>query len=201
MSEESNTSEPAFAGAARPSNGSSSPMGSSTTSSYAPPVTTPGFAGGAEGLDAQDSSRRMTIMGIGFSWIALAAAGAGVWLFLRKRREENRPINRIRRRAQQAAIEIRERVPSTADEAARPALGLTTALVSVGLLLWQQSRSRAHRAEKMSSRHGMRRMGRKASKKGRDAVSDIDWQARLNQLKERWSPTRLELEKVQISRR
>jgi hypothetical protein len=86
-------------------------------------------------------------------------------------------------------------------------MGLTTALLSIGLLLWQQSRARSESTNQMMGRKAQR-MGRKAgkasgkaSKRASDAMSDIDWQARLAQLKEMWNPTRLELEKVQISKK
>ena len=101
----------------------------------------------------------------------------------RWQRERNKPINRLRRQARQAADEIRERVPS-GEEAARPAIGLGTAVLSILLLVWQQSQQRARQADKLVTRK-----------------TDVDWQKRLNRLKDRWTPGRLELEKISISRR
>jgi hypothetical protein len=66
-------------------------------------------------------------------------------------------------------------------------MGFTTALLSVVVLLWQQSQTRARRAD---------RTARRAA----ETVSDVDWYRRLAQLKERWSPRRVELEKFSISR-
>jgi hypothetical protein len=73
------------------------------------------------------------------------------------------------------------------EEAVRPAMGLTTAMLSLLLVLWRQSQMRSRTASKQA-RHA------------RESLSDVDWQKRLMKLKERWSPTRLELEKFQISR-
>jgi hypothetical protein len=124
--------------------------------------------------------------GIGFSWFTVLCSGVGIWLFLRWRRERNKPINRLRRQAQQAASELRERMPEP-EEAVRPAMGLTTAMLSLLLLVWRQSQTRSRRASK-TARHAT------------GQLSDVDWQKRLMHLKERWSPSRLELEKIQISR-
>jgi hypothetical protein len=128
------------------------------------------------------SGRGKMFFGIGFSWFTVLCSGVGVWLFWRWRRERNKPINRLRRQARQAASEIRGRVSElpTAPDAARPAMGLTTAAVSIMLILWQQAQARSRRAEKV--------------------VSDVDWQKRLQNLKQRWTPLRVELEKTSISR-
>jgi len=46
-------------------------------------------------------------------WLTFGiCSGVGVWLWLRWQRERNKPINRLRRQARQAADEIRERVPT-----------------------------------------------------------------------------------------
>jgi hypothetical protein len=108
-------------------------------------------------------------------------------LWFRWRRERNKPINRLRRQAKQAAEELRERVPSP-EEAVQPAIGLGTAVLSILLLLWQQTRARS-RTTTRAARHAT------------ETVSDIDWQKRLTKLKGRWKPSRLELEKIKISRR
>jgi hypothetical protein len=144
-----------------------------------------------------------------------ACCGVGIWLFMRWRRERSRPINRIRRQAEHArrrANELRGRMPEIPDEATRPAMGLGTVLLSAAIFLWQQSqaRSRSQMAEdrlKSTSRDARRRAektSRQANKFGRKAahaVSETDWQQRLVQLKERWNPGRVELEKISIPRR
>lgn len=130
-----------------------------------------------------------------------SCAGVGLWLWLRWQRERNRPINRIRRQARQTAYDIRERMP-TGEDAARPAVGLSTALLSVLVLLWQQSRSRnadAMRAGRGRAERVMRRTD-KASRRAAHMISETDWQARLARMKERWDPRRLELEKRSITR-
>lgn len=130
------------------------------------------------------------------------AAGVGGWLYVRWQRERNKPINRIRRQAKQAAGEIRDRVPSSPEEAIKPAAGLTTALLSILILLWQQARAGSLESAQTVVEHG-----KKAAKRGDDAitraaeaVSELDWQKRLTTLKRRWNPGRLELGKISISR-
>jgi Flp pilus assembly protein TadB len=71
-------------------------------------------------------------------------------------------------------------------------MGLTTALLSLALLLWQQSQSRSRSTTKQVS---------KQSRRAARTLADTDWQKRLKHLKDRWNPARLELEKIQISRR
>jgi hypothetical protein len=141
--------------------------------------------------------------------------GVGIWLFMRWRRERNKPLNRIRRQAEQArrtAYELRERMPDIPDEAARPAMGLGTVLLSLAVFLWQQSQARSRsemaQAQMKSTPRDARKRADKASKqaskygrKAAQAVADSDWQERLMQLKERWNPSRLELEKMSIPRR
>ena len=75
----------------------------------------------------------------------------------------------------------------TPGEAARPAMGLTTAVLSILVFMWQQSQARSRRLE-----HAPRRAV--------DTLAELDWQHRLMKLKDRWNPGRLELEKVSISR-
>jgi hypothetical protein len=131
----------------------------------------------------------------GVGWVMLGVGGGlGGWLLLRWRRQRNKPINRLRRQAKQAANELRDRVPS-AEEAVRPAAGLTTALLSIAVILWQQAQARSRQADKVISRQA-----KKASKRGAHAASDLDMQKRLSTLKKRWNPSRLELEKISISR-
>jgi len=158
------STEPSFTRVARPS-------------SY----TSQGF-GTPDAWDAGQQRRQRLFFGIGFSWFSVICTGVGVWLFVRWRRERNKPINRLRRQAQ----ELRERMPDP-EEAVRPAMGLTTALLSLLLVLWRQSQVRSRTATK-KARHATQ------------SLSDADWQKRLTKLKERWSPSRLELEKLQISR-
>jgi len=128
--------------------------------------------------------------------------GVGGWLFLRWQRNRNKPINRLRRQAKHAADELRDRVPSSPEDAVRPAAGLGTALLSVALILWQQSQARSRQAEKVVTR-GTRKATKRADKafgKAGAAMSDVDWQKRLSMLKKRWDPSRLELEKISLSR-
>jgi hypothetical protein len=147
----------------------------------------------------------------GLGWLTLGVCGGvGIWLWVRWQRERNRPINRLRRQARQtaaqarqtaaqarhAASEWRERMPEMEfpdlefpDDAARPAIGLGTALASIALLWWQQSQSRSRASQ-----------ARAAARKAQHAVSATDWQQRLLQLKERWTPGRLQLENISISR-
>jgi hypothetical protein len=140
-------------------------------------------------------SQRRGWFGMSMGWLTFGiCSGVGVWLWLRWRRERNKPINRLRRQARQAAEEIRERVPSP-EEATRPAIGLGTAVLSILLLVWQQSQQRARQADKVVSRKAG-----KATRRASRAISDVDWQKRLNKLKDRWSPGRLELEKISLSR-
>jgi hypothetical protein len=112
---------------------------------------------------------------------ALAGAAAGLWFYARWRRERDKPINRWRRQAWQAASEMRDRMPPP-EELQRPGgVGLLATALSIGVILWQKSRAQA--------------------KTPVQAVSDADWQQRLASLKERWSPRRVEMERFSISRR
>ena len=86
---------------------------------------------------------------------------------------------------------------------------LLVALSDLVLLffLWRQSRQQSReeriRAELMAAAGRGERMGRQADKAARRAartMSEYDWQQALMDLKERWNPSRLELEKVSISR-
>ena len=156
--------------------------------------------------DAETSaaqSRTRTPMAVGWAIGLGMCGGVGLWLWLRWQRERNRPINRIRRQARQTAYELRERMPS-GDEAARPAVGLSTALLSVLALLWQQSRSRnASSVAPRDARSRADRIMRRTDKAARQAaqkISEADWQDRLARLKARWDPRRLELEKRSITR-
>jgi hypothetical protein len=141
--------------------------------------------------------------GLGLGWVALGVGGGvGGWLFLRWQRERNKPINRLRRQAKQAAGELRERVPSSPEEAVRPAAGLTTALLSIAIIVWQQAQARSRQADKVVSRQ-TKQAGKRADKvvgRAAEAMADVDWQKRLKTLKKRWDPSRLELEKISISR-
>jgi hypothetical protein len=171
---------------------------------------------------------RMLPMGIGWMMFVVCS-GVGIWLFLRWRRERNKPINRLRRQARQAAAQagqtaaaLRERMSDLEipEDAGRPAIGLGAALMSGVLLWWQQSQARGSATPDMKkeARRGADKMSRQMDKASRpadkasrhmtskltrqaQAMSDIDWQQRLMELKERWTPGRVELEKVSISKR
>jgi len=150
-----------------------------------------------------ESRRPALFFGLGMSWLAVLGAGLGFWLFLRWQRERNKPINRIRRQAKQAASVVRDRMPTSREEAVQPALGLSAALASSLIVIWQQAQARRDDAAKQVN-HRTDKSARRADKTTRqaaDALSDVDWQQQLTQLKQRWSPKRLELEKVSISRR
>jgi len=162
-----------------------------TPGAYASPMSNPGFQASDDVHADQHQRRRRMFFGIGFSWVTVACTGVGLWLYLRWRRERNKPINRIRRQARQAASEVRGRVANmpmpTPEEAARPAIGLTTAVLPILVFMWQKSQARSRRIEN-------------APRRAVESLSELDWQHRLMKLKERWNPGRVELEKVSISR-
>lgn len=147
-------------------------------------------------------ARRSKWVPVAVGWAIGVGTCAGVagWLWLRWQRERNKPINRIRRQARQTAYEIRERMPS-GEEAARPAVGLSTALLSVLVLLWQQSRSRSKAAAARARADKTGRRTEKAARQAIQMISETDWQERLARLKARWDARRLELEKRSITRR
>jgi len=195
--------EPTFARVARPNN-----------PTYGTDYGTPGQRNDEYSNADWQGGRQKMFMGLGFSWLAVIGGGVAVWLFMRWRaeRERNKPINRLRRQAMQAwevADEWRGRVnmPPLPEEAARPAAGIGSALIPLLFLLWrqsqQQSREERIRAELLAAAGRGERMGRQADKAARRAaqsMSEVDWQKALLDLKDRWNPTRLELEKYQISR-
>jgi hypothetical protein len=194
QSTETSSSEPSFTRVTRPST-------APTPDPYASPST--GWDSSYQDSTWNTGGQSNKWFGMSMGWLTFGVCGGvGVWLWLRWQRERNKPINRLRRQARQAAEEIRERVPSP-EEAARPAMGLTTAILSILLVWWQQSQSRARQADKVVSRHADKatRRADKAMSRASQAVSDVDWQKRLTRLKNRWTPGRLELEKVSISRR
>jgi hypothetical protein len=145
------------------------------------------------------------ILPIGMGWLGFSiCAGVGVWLWMRWQRERNKPINRLRRQARQAAALARARmpeVPEMPEEATRPAIGIGTALLSVAILLWQQSQSRS-RAEQVRGRaqKGAKRANR-FGRRAADSIPEVDWQQRLAHLRDFWNPSRIELEKISIPRR
>jgi hypothetical protein len=139
----------------------------------------------------------------GVGWLTLTICGGiGVWLWMRWQRERNKPINRLRRQALQArerAYALRDQMPDVPEEAVRPAMGVGTALLSLAIVLWQQSQSRSRsrtdearsRANKASQKAG--KAGRQASRKATDmgqqvaqTLGDLDWFERLTLLRELW---------------
>jgi len=141
-------------------------------------------------------------------WLGLSLAGGiGVWLWLRWQRERNKPINRFRRQARLAAGQARQRatllrdqmpdLPEFPDEARRPAVGLGTALLTLAVVLWQQSQARSHEEQPAQAASEARKMGKRAV----DSVSDVDWMERMQRLRDLWNPARVELEKISIPRR
>lgn len=153
-----------------------------------------------------------SMLPIGMGWLGLSVcAGIGVWLWMRWQRERNKPINRLRRQARDAAAMARSRIqdiPEIPDEATRPAIGLGTALLSIAVLLWQRSQSSSRMDEARGRADEVRGRAAKGSKQARkmgrqaaDAVSELDWQQRLMQLRDFWNSNRVELEKVSIPKR
>jgi len=144
----------------------------------------------------------------GLGWMGFAViGGVGVWLWMRWQRERNKPINRLRRQARQTASQARERasalydqMPEIPDDARRPAVGLGTALLSLAVVLWQQSQARS-RSDMRSRANTASRRAKGAGRKAAESVSEIDWQQRLMALREMWNPSRIELEKVSLPRR
>src|SRR5947209_4897775 len=132
------------------------------------------------------------VLPISAGWFTLALFGVGIWMWIRWQRERNKPINRLRRQARQAASRarsqayaLRDQMPDVPEDAARPAIGLGTALLSIAILVWQQAQSRgrtnevkgrADKAARQASRLGrfdrVGRFGREAASN----VSDMDWQ-------------------------
>jgi hypothetical protein len=147
------------------------------------------------------SGGRGRLLPLGAGWLTVGIAGVGVWLWLRRRREQNKPINRLRRRARQAAGDARQRASALRDqmpdlpefpyEARRPAIGLGTALLSLALIVWQQSQTRARADQTSQQAH-------KTGKRATESVSDADWMERLQGLRDLWNPARVELEKISI---
>jgi len=183
------TEEPSFTRVTRPA----TPV-TPTPGAYASAMSNPAFAEPYSSDDGGGPSKKL-FFGIGASWLGVIAAGVGIWLFMRWRNERNKPINRLRRQARKAATELRDRMPDP-EEAARPAMGMTTALMSILLILWRQKQSRSAKTSKSVSKRAD-----KAAQRANEVVGDADWQKRLSKLKERWDPSRLELEKVSISRK
>jgi hypothetical protein len=203
--------------------GSSSPTSpssptSSTPGPYASPMTNPGFRSDytPDWQSNGGGGRGKMFFGIGAGWMTVIAAGVGVWLFMRWRAERNKPVNRIRRQARQAWQTADDwRRSNIPDEATKPAAGIGSAMIPLMILLWRQSQSQSRaeamreeargRAEKAASRMGRQAdkaatKADKAARRAAETLSDVDWQSRLMDLKERWNPSRLEIEKVQISK-
>jgi len=209
------STEPSFTRVARPSTNSDA--------AYSSPMTNESPITNESPMADESSSRGMWLpMGIGWAVGVGMCAGVGIWLWMRWQRERNKPINRIRRQARQTAsqarqtaYELRDRMPST-DEAAVPAVGLSTAVLPILVWAWQRSRSRSAQSElrgraesegrgraEKAVRRGQKaaRWSDRAARQAVQTVSEMDWQQRLSSLKELWHPGRLELEKTSITRR
>jgi hypothetical protein len=193
------SAEPAFTRVTRPSD--TATVSAPARDAYASTVTNPAYRTYDDsGWNAQSKSSGLPF---GIGWLTVGVCGAvGGWLYLRWQRERNKPINRLRRQAKHAAGELRDRVPNSPEEAVRPAAGLGTALLSIAVILWQQSQARSRQAEKSVGRQTKKATKRadKALNRAGSAISDVDWQKRLSTLKKRWDANRLELEKISISR-
>jgi len=93
---------------------------------FAAPVTT--WGDDRPGDDSTPRPRPSKLaFGLSVSWLTVLGTSVGVWLFLRWQHERNRPMNRLRRQAQQAAAVIRERVPTRLDDVS----GLTSRVRSI----------------------------------------------------------------------
>ena len=169
--------EPPFARVARPGSAQATTPTPIATP-YASAATNPAL----ESVWPDDRQTSVWQRGGSWAWLLVPiGVGLGVWLFVRRRREQNKPINRLRRQAQHTAAEIRERVPNR-DELIQPAMGLLAAAASTGVMAWRQAQRQ------------------RAVKRAGTAISEVEWEKRLNALKKRWNPGRLELEKISISR-
>lgn len=172
------TSEPSFTRVPRPASGEPEANGPAS------------WETSSSDWMSNDAGHKRPPMGLGLLPLGIAG-GLGVWFWMRWQRERNKPINRLRRQARQAregAIALRQRLPEmpvVPEEAKRPAVGLGTALLTLSVVLWQQGQARA-------------REEAEAARLAASAVSDRDWQERLQQLKELWGPGRIALEKVSI---
>src|ERR1051326_5929753 len=137
----------------------------------------------------------------GVGWLTLGICGGiGVWLWMRWQRGSNKPINRLRRQALQArdrAYALRDQMPDVPEEAVRPAMGVGTALLTLAIVLWQQSQSHSRqdearsRASKLS--HKASKASHKASHKATDVgqqmaqtLAELDWVDRLTLLRDLW---------------
>ncbi len=119
------------------------------TESSAVGVEAPGFgestwSPGAEPPGDQTPPYRVwgaMVFSLGF----LGAVVAGAWIYLRRRRECNRPVNRLRRRFRAVAREVGDRVPDATllverlpeAEVTRPAGGIGLAALIGALLGWR----------------------------------------------------------------
>jgi hypothetical protein len=195
--------EPSFTRVPRPGNGGYD--GGSTT--YGPEssgygTSSPSYGntdyGSTDSAWNQQSNRWMSNLSsssavpFGIGWLTIGViGGVGVWLWMRWQRERNKPINRLRRQAMEArkrAYALRDQMPDMPEEAVRPAMGVGTALISLAVLLWQQSQRSRSRQDEVRSRVDSRsRDVRKAGRKAVDAVNDIDWMERLALLRELWN--------------
>ncbi len=170
------SSEPSFTRVERPSTNGLRDWNPTMSTPYSSSATDPSFY-----AEPMSGGRGWMGLPIGIGSVAAITCGAiGVWMYMRWQRQRNRPINRIRRQAWQTASDIRNRVPSSADELRQPGYGAAASLLPIGLVLWRMMQSRERRPI--------------------ERVTDTDWQHRLMSLKDRWSARRLELEKISISR-
>lgn len=193
-------------------NSMTEPMSEPTFTRVARPSQDPGYQPDSgtsfEVPYEPETSRRMWLVPAGIGWGSVVVCGIGVWLFMRWRRERNRPIHRFRRQARRTAAQARDAASQLRgrmgdiefpDEAGRPAVGVGTGLLTLALLLWQRSQS-SHTDVQSRSRDARGR-AEKMRRRAAQTVSDTDWQNRLQQLKDRWTPGRIALERKSIPRR
>lgn len=218
--ETSSGGEPSFTRVPRPST-DPEPGGTSSTPtdwSAQPSGHMDWSPGAGDRTDPQPGRWMSNMSGSGvrpvlFGWLGLTAAGSiGMWLWIRWQRERNRPINRLRRQARETASQartramtFREQMPEFPDEARRPAVGVASGLLTLAVVLWQQSQARRSSVEG-ARRHSrdMRGRAKKASRqiRGRadkaarkttqageltaQTFADLDWLERLALMREMW---------------
>jgi hypothetical protein len=186
--------EPSFTRVPRPSNGPQNGVNGGTQTDWS-----------AQSNRWMSNLQGGSMVPLGVGWLTLAmCGGVGAWLWMRWQRERNKPINRLRRQAQQArqrAYALREQMPDVPEEAVRPAMGLGTALVMLCAVLWQQSQTRRSRMDEARSQsrkffgraakasREARHRSDKATEAGRQAaqtLAELDWLDRLSLLRDLW---------------
>jgi hypothetical protein len=114
------------------------------------------------------------------------------WLYDRRRREQNKPINRVRRQARMALEQVQEHVPEAVREtpyaAPASAVALTLLLSALGAVRALRAREQSHAmpVEQVSGKakraaRGSRQVADRARDRGRET---------LDSMEDRWHVTR-----------